>query len=62
MKKQEDLLAVLFSYLVTVQFHGNLNKKKSVTLSTAEVEFVSLTECAKQCIYFKKKKKLKRKI
>jgi len=27
-KKQEDLLAGLFSYLVIVQFHGNLNKKK----------------------------------
>jgi len=39
--------------MVIVQFHRNLNNKKSVTLSTAEVEFVSLTECAKQGIWFK---------
>jgi len=30
---------------MTVQSHGNFNYKKIVTLSTAKVENVSLTEC-----------------
>ena len=37
---------------VTVHFYGNHNYKKIVTLSTAEKEYISLTECVKQRIQF----------
>jgi len=44
----------IYSYLEIVQFPGNHKFKEIVTLSTAEAEFVSLTECAKLRIWLKK--------
>jgi len=50
MKKQEDPLAVFIFLLGDSPNSWKPQQQKSVTLSTAEAEFVSLTECAKQSI------------
>jgi len=55
MKRREDPTSgyIYFFYLEKALFHRNINYRKNVTLSTAEAEFVSLTECTKQALWFK---------
>ncbi|GFX99944.1 retrovirus-related Pol polyprotein from transposon RE1 [Trichonephila clavipes] len=41
------------TFIDETQFHGELSSKKSVSLSTMEAEYVSLTEAAKEFIWLK---------
>ena len=52
-EKTRNLQVDIYFYLEKALFHGNLSYRKTLTLSTAEAEFVSLTECTKQALWFK---------
>ena len=53
MKRREDLKVDIYILLGKIPTSWKSQLQKNVTLSTAEAEFVSLTECTKQALWFK---------
>jgi len=53
MKRPEDLQVDIYIYLEKRPISWKSQLQKNVTLSTAEAEFISLTECTKQALWFK---------